>query len=1571
MTPLGNARFYRFKRSLTFRRTRTCLALIASMFAVVGFAAVPTAGASGATSVSNVAVAETGPTDAAGALSEFTFSFKTSSTGGMSQADSGEWYAQFPAGTGVSSSGQVTDITTNQAVGGVGACSSSELCGTFNGGVTINPGDTLSVDATSQTLPPKGSGYTISVHTSSDTTPTTSSNTFATVAAQAVSNVAVAETGPTDAAGALSEFTFSFKTSSTGGMSQADSGEWYAQFPAGTGVSSSGQVTDITTNQAVGGVGACSSSELCGTFNGGVTINPGDTLSVDATSQTLPPKGSGYTISVHTSSDTTPTTSSNTFATVAAQAVSNVAVAETGPTDAAGALSEFTFSFKTSSTGGMSQADSGEWYAQFPAGTGVSSSGQVTDITTNQAVGGVGACSSSELCGTFNGGVTINPGDTLSVDATSQTLPPKGSGYTISVHTSSDTTPTTSSNTFATVAAQAVSNVAVAETGPTDAAGALSEFTFSFKTSSTGGMSQADSGEWYAQFPAGTGVSSSGQVTDITTNQAVGGVGACSSSELCGTFNGGVTINPGDTLSVDATSQTLPPKGSGYTISVHTSSDTTPTTSSNTFKTLVSLAVSTPKVALSSDDSGTAGVTYSVSFKSSSTGAMWQSDSGEWYIALPAGSEVGSSGQVTDTTTGAEVGGVGTCGSSTLCGTFDGGVKITAGDTLQVVATNVTNTSITGSQTLTVTTSSDTVAASGTFAIEQSASISGTVTDANSDPVDGAPVQACPTDDGPCQRGQSGPGGTYALPGEGTGTYTLIAYPPANGSGSQSGPVSVATTVPQSVSGVDLQLVATVVMPAGTSLTSGGTTTQQGSVPAVNWGNPITYNVTGCAGGYGEADVTAVNTSTGQTQTNNYPLTETPAGSGTYVAAIPPLAPLHGSMSMQYTIACPGKASMLPGSGSPSGGTQVFIGGSGFSGATKVTFGGVAAASFTVLNDDYIMAASPAGTGTVPVEVTVGGTITNVGQFAYVGVTGISPNNGLANGGASTVTITGSNFNDVQGVMFGLLPAPSFTVVSPTEIQVTPPACLGTVAIEVTDSFGTTDSSSASQYKCTNGPPESDSLVEPTGPDALLVYANEVEAYASGGEADGWGGGSTTECSPIDLNGMKNAADTLLGDSDPVGFLEGALASGGGAVAALAIGADPVAAVGLLPVFVVGWEIWQYEHKNHKGNNGGNCGYIDPSGTVVNTSGSPVSGASVAILEQAESPTGPFASVDPSSGDIEPATNPETTGPSGTFDWDALAGTYEAQASVSGCYEPGHLSQPDVTTPPFTLPPPAVGLTLNLDCPGSAPSTPTVTGLSQSDGISGGGEVVEIVGSGLTGATAVHFGNAAASGVTVLSSDAVAAITPVGVSTVNVTVTTPGGTSATSTADRYTYVTPTSDSGAPSITKVTPHLGPTSGGTQVTLTGKKLSEVSEILIGGQAATSVTEVSATEIEATVPADVVTGAVSVVAIGSSGESSVSSKDSFKYKDFSQAPTVTKVSPASGSLSGGNEVTISGTDLVGATEVEFGTNAATSFKVTKGGTKIKVEAPAGSTGTVDITVTRPGGTSAVVTADRYTYT
>jgi len=94
-----------------------------------------------------------------------------------------------------------------------------------------------------------------------------------------------------------------------------------------------------------------------------------------------------------------------------------------------------------------------------------------------------------------------------------------------------------------------------------------------------------------------------------------------------------------------------------------------------------------------------------------------------------------------------------------------------------------------------------------------------------------------------------------------------------------------------------------------------------------------------------------------------------------------------------------------------------------------------------------------------------------------------------------------------------------------------------------------------------------------------------------------------------------------------------------------------------------------------------------------------------------------------------------------------------------------------------------------------------------------------------------------------------------------------------------------------------------------------------------------------------------------------------DSGQICTHAPTPVVTGVSPPTGSVAGGDSVTITGSGFTSATAVDFGTgNPAPSFSVISD-TQITAISPAGS-GTVDVTVTGPGGTSSPSSGDQFTY-
>jgi large repetitive protein len=89
---------------------------------------------------------------------------------------------------------------------------------------------------------------------------------------------------------------------------------------------------------------------------------------------------------------------------------------------------------------------------------------------------------------------------------------------------------------------------------------------------------------------------------------------------------------------------------------------------------------------------------------------------------------------------------------------------------------------------------------------------------------------------------------------------------------------------------------------------------------------------------------------------------------------------------------------------------------------------------------------------------------------------------------------------------------------------------------------------------------------------------------------------------------------------------------------------------------------------------------------------------------------------------------------------------------------------------------------------GTTASTPTVTAVNASFGSTSGGATVTITGTNFIGASAVFFGGTAASSFTVNSVTQITAVVPAeGAGPVDVTVTTPTGTSGTADGDRYTY----------------------------------------------------------------------------------------------------------------------------------------------------------------------------------------
>jgi hypothetical protein len=173
-------------------------------------------------------------------------------------------------------------------------------------------------------------------------------------------------------------------------------------------------------------------------------------------------------------------------------------------------------------------------------------------------------------------------------------------------------------------------------------------------------------------------------------------------------------------------------------------------------------------------------------------------------------------------------------------------------------------------------------------------------------------------------------------------------------------------------------------------------------------------------------------------------------------------------------------------------------------------------------------------------------------------------------------------------------------------------------------------------------------------------------------------------------------------------------------------------------------------------------------------------------------------------------------------------------------------------------------------------SPPTVRRVSPKKGPAAGGTVVTLTGTNFTGAEAVTFGTTPATSFTVNSPDSISAVAPPGTTgAVGVTVTTPNGTSIAGGKIHFTYGTPT-------ITEIKPNIGPTGGGTPVTITGSGFAPGggTSFKFGAALASSVSCSSSSTCTATTPASSKSGPVTVVVTAGSKRSKGSGDGNYTY-------------------------------------------------------------------------------------------
>lgn len=252
---------------------------------------------------------------------------------------------------------------------------------------------------------------------------------------------------------------------------------------------------------------------------------------------------------------------------------------------------------------------------------------------------------------------------------------------------------------------------------------------------------------------------------------------------------------------------------------------------------------------------------------------------------------------------------------------------------------------------------------------------------------------------------------------------------------------------------------------------------------------------------------------------------------------------------------------------------------------------------------------------------------------------------------------------------------------------------------------------------------------------------------------------------------------------------------------------------------------------------------------------------------------------------------------------------------------------------------------------------PKITLVNPSFGPLAGGNLVTITGLNFMDSTSVQFGDVKSSNVTVISDLELEALVPAGTATgfVSVTVTTEEGEHTL--ADAYAYR-------VPEVLAVEPGEGPIAGGIELSIIGRWFldnQEETHVWLGSGELTDVEVVSDSLIRGTTQAHVA-GVVNVSVENSLGVGLLI--DAYRYIG---PPEITSVTPDRGSIEGGFEVVLSGSEFTSSPTnvmtIQFGAVPITAFDINEEETEIRLLAPSvAEAQTVTIQVTNKYGTSAI---------
>ena len=659
------------------------------------------------------------------------------------------------------------------------------------------------------------------------------------------------------------------------------------------------------------------------------------------------------------------------------------------------------------------------------------------------------------------------------------------------------------------------------------------------------------------------------------------------------------------------------------------------------------------------------------------------------------------------------------------------------------------------------------------------------------------------------------------------------------------------------------------------------------------------------------------------------------------------------------------------------------ISGTGFATGASVTFGGVAATGVTVVNTTTITAITPAGSpGSVTVVVTnLDGLGASLGAaFTYLqappSVSAVAPNSGSTLGG-TVVTVTGTGFQTGAVVRFGGTAATNVSVSNSTTLVATTPAhAPGAVTVQIVNA-DTQSGSLANAFTYQAAPPPVVSSVSPT---SGTTGGGTVVSITGSGFASG----ATVRFGGVLATGVNVASPTLLTAVTPAGSgtvdvrvtnPDGQVGQVNNAYSYVSSPAPTLAGVspntgirtGGTSVTLTGTGFLPGAVVRFGSTNATSTVVVSPTQITATTPSVASTGVVAVTVTNTDGKAATLSNaftfttsmfvtaVSPSSGTTGGGTPVTITGSGFASGATVRFGTSNATSVVIA-----NANLITAVTPARS----SGAVTVTVTNPGGeaaslanaytyvTASSPTVTAVTPSGGPLVGGNTVTVTGTNFNTGATVLFGSRTASGVIVSTSTQLTAVVPAGASLGNVSVTvrnTDGRDGTKSNA--YTYLA------APTLTSVSPSVGSTHGGTEVTLTGTNFASGMVVTFGGVPATNVTVSSSTSAKATTAARSAE-TVSVLVQTASGQAVLGS--AFTYR---QPATVLSVAPGSGPASGGTAIALNGSGFSQGTTVTIGGMSASSVTIVSSNL-ITAVTPARPAGAATIEVRTPDGVLATGT-------